>query len=75
MEPKMAPSEIVFQHLDHAPSWPRIRNELLLLFSDLMDDPRYNDRVKHIGELLGDPQFPKTEQIYFAPSYPSRLKS
>jgi hypothetical protein len=66
----MAGSEMVLQNLAHAPSWPRIRKELLLLFSDLMDDPRYSDRVKHIGELLGDPQFPKTEQIYFVPGYP-----
>jgi hypothetical protein len=57
----MAASEMVPKNIDDASSWPRIRKELLLLFSDLMDDPRYSDRVKHIGELLGDPQFPKTE--------------
>jgi hypothetical protein len=31
-----------------------------------MDDPRYSERVKHILELLGDPQFPAlVEQIHF----------
>jgi hypothetical protein len=62
---KMAASQMVLQNLDHAPSWPRIHKELFLLFCDLRDDPRYSERVKHIEELLGDPHFPKTEQIYF----------
>jgi hypothetical protein len=63
----MPASEIDFQNLDHAPAWPRIRMELSLLFADLMDDPIYSERVKHIGELLGDHHLPRGEQIYFPP--------
>jgi hypothetical protein len=60
----MFDSETVLRNLDHDSSWPRIRQELFLLFCDLMDDPRYSDRVQHIEEMLGDPQFPKTEQSF-----------
>jgi hypothetical protein len=62
----MPASEIYRKNLDHAPSWPRIHMELSMLFADLMDDPIYSERVKHIGELLDDHQFPtKGGQIYF----------
>jgi hypothetical protein len=33
----------------------------------LTNDPRYSERVKHIGELLADPRFPTIDQIYFVP--------
>ena len=64
----MAIGEMVLENLDHAPSWPVLRKECSLLFADLRDDPKYSERVKHIGKLLADPQFPKVERIYFVPT-------
>jgi len=62
----MAATDIVIENPDDAPSWPRIRKELSLLFIDLMDDPRYGERMKHILELQGEPQFSTlVEQIHF----------
>jgi hypothetical protein len=63
----MSVGEVVLENLDRAPCWPRVRMELSLLFADLINDPRYSERVMHIEELLADPQFPKAEQIYFVP--------
>jgi hypothetical protein len=54
----MAATDIVIENPDDAPSWPEVRGELWLLFIDLMDDPRYGERVNHILELLGEPQSP-----------------
>lgn len=58
---------MVLENLDHVRSWPMLRMEFVLLMADLRDDPRYSNRVKHLRELLADPQFPTVEQIYFIP--------
>jgi hypothetical protein len=63
----MAASEVVLENIDHAPRWPRLRMELSLLLADLINDPKYSERVMDIGKLLADPGFPKVEQIYFVP--------
>jgi hypothetical protein len=63
----MATSETFLENLDHAPHWARLRMEYSLLLADLINDSKYSDRVKHIGELLADPHFPTIEQIYFVP--------
>lgn len=62
----MAPSEMVLENI-HAPCYPQLRLEFALLLSDLINDPKYSECIKHIGELLADPGFPKVEQIYFVP--------
>ncbi len=63
----MPAGEMTLQNLDHAFSWPLLRMEVSLLLADLMNDPRYSERVRHIGKLLADPRFPNIEQIYFVP--------
>lgn len=63
----MAPSKMVLENINHAPCWPQLRFEVALLISALINDPKYSDCVKHIGELLADPSWPKAEQIYFVP--------
>lgn len=60
-------SEMVLENMDRAPWWGKLTHEFGLLLADLKDDPRYRERVKHIGELLADPKFPKIDQIYFVP--------
>jgi len=63
----MSAGEMILYTLDHAPAWPRLRMEFSLLLADLRDDPKYSDRVKHLGDLLADSRFPAIEQIYFVP--------
>jgi hypothetical protein len=52
----MSASEIVIENLERASSWTKVRMEFSLLFSDLIDDPRYSKRVMHIEKLLEETQ-------------------
>jgi hypothetical protein len=63
----MATRQTVLENIDRAPWWPKLWTEFALLLADLESDPKYNERAKHIGELMADPQFPKADQIYFVP--------